>query len=140
MAAFGRLAGNVAESIRKGDPVVVVGRPKVRQWENEDGVRGTDVEISAQSVAHDLSYGRTEFSKVTNGSSRSEDHQESTGHEHQTGHEQHNQEEDAQHETTETQEAAQTESTGDAAEPTQQQPAAEQAPDWKGEPELQRAD
>lgn len=65
VAAFGRLAQNVAESISKGDPIVVVGRPKVRQWEKDDGIRGTDVEISAQSVAHDLTYGRTAFTKVS---------------------------------------------------------------------------
>lgn len=64
VAAFGRLAENAAHSIRKGDPVVVVGRPKVRSWENDAGATGTDVEVSAQSVAHDLNYGHTRFAKV----------------------------------------------------------------------------
>src|SRR5690625_4836929 len=72
IAAFGRLAQNVAESISKGDPIVVVGRPKVRQWENDDGVRGTDMEINAQSLAHDLNYGRTDFTKISSAISRAE--------------------------------------------------------------------
>lgn len=77
VAAFGRLADNVAASIRKGDPVVVVGRPKVRDWENQDGVTGTDMEISAQCLAHDLTFGRTAFTKVSASASRTTESGES---------------------------------------------------------------
>lgn len=135
VAAFGRLAGNVAESISKGDPIVVVGRPKVRQWENDDGVRGTDVEISAQSVGHDLSFGRTEFSKVTNASFRSEGHQEPA--EQDQPHPQQSAESPESADPSESADPG--ESPGPAAEPAQGQPADPQAPPWEGEPQLQRA-
>ena len=140
VAAFGRLAGNVAESISKGDPIVVVGRPKVRQWENDDGVKGTDVEISAQSVAHDLSYGRTEFTKVTNGSFRSEDHQEPPQQE-SIQDEQLHQEQSTQSSDSpaQTQPPEQTLASSAPNEPAQEPPAAESDPPWNGEPELQRA-
>lgn len=65
VVAFGPFAENVAESISKGDPVVVLGRPKIRHWENsEKGTSGTEVEISAKSVGHDLKLGRSRFTKV----------------------------------------------------------------------------
>ncbi|WP_150462546.1 single-stranded DNA-binding protein [Nesterenkonia ebinurensis] len=64
VAAFGNFANNVAESISKGDPVVVVGRPKIRTWEGKEGGTGTEVEINAQTVGHDLKYGRSSFAKV----------------------------------------------------------------------------
>lgn len=77
VVAFGPFAENVAESINKGDPVVVLGRPKIRQWENtEKGTTGTEVEISAKSVGHDLKLGRSRFTRVNrNGedSDRTED-------------------------------------------------------------------
>lgn len=48
-----RLAESVGESLAKGDPVVVVGRLNIRQWENA-GHRMTAVEVDAHSVAPDL--------------------------------------------------------------------------------------
>src|SRR5699024_459431 len=139
VAAFGRLAGNVAESISKGDPIVVVGRPRVRRWENDDGIRSTDVEINAQSVGHDLSFGRTEFSKVTNGSVRSEDHQEST--EQDPSHPQSATESPESADPGESADEGQSSGSGvgQAAEAAPDQPAAPDAPPWKGEPQLQRA-
>lgn len=65
VVAFGPFAENIAESINKGDPVVVLGRPKIRHWENsEKGTSGTEIEISAKSVGHDLKLGRSRFTKV----------------------------------------------------------------------------
>ncbi|WP_120005396.1 single-stranded DNA-binding protein [Nesterenkonia muleiensis] len=65
VAAFGPFAENVAQSISKGDAVVVLGRPKIRHWENsEKATSGTEVEISAQSVGHDLKFGLSRFAKV----------------------------------------------------------------------------
>ncbi|WP_300344760.1 single-stranded DNA-binding protein [Nesterenkonia sp.] len=68
VAAFGRLAEHVGASVRKGEPVVVVGRLKVRRWESDDGDRGTEVEINAQAVGHDLTYGMGRFTKVSSSS------------------------------------------------------------------------
>ena len=54
------LADNVASSLGKGDPVVVVGRLSIREWER-DGRKGTTVEVDATSVAPDLARGSAAF-------------------------------------------------------------------------------
>lgn len=54
------LAENVASSVTKGDPVMVTGRLKVREWER-DGVRNRSIEVDATSVGHDLSKGVSSF-------------------------------------------------------------------------------
>lgn len=65
VTAFRSLGANAAHSLHKGDPVVVHGRMRVNQWVRQDESLGTSVEIDAYSVGHDLSYGTTEFTKVT---------------------------------------------------------------------------
>ena len=57
-----RLARNVVESVSKGDPVVIQGTLKVREWANDDR-RGTSVEIDANSVGHDLNRGVGRFTR-----------------------------------------------------------------------------
>lgn len=64
--AFRQLAKNVAESIHKGQPVVVTGRLRVNQWSSGDRT-GTSVEIDATTVGHDLTRGVTGFTKVKTG-------------------------------------------------------------------------
>ena len=54
------LARNVVASITKGDPVVVTGRLRVREWEREER-RGIAVEVDASAVGHDLSRGVSAF-------------------------------------------------------------------------------
>jgi single-strand DNA-binding protein len=54
------LAENVAASVHKGDPVVVIGRLRVEAWER-DGRTGTTVEVEAQAVGHDLMRGTSAF-------------------------------------------------------------------------------
>ena len=58
------LAANVSMSLRKGDPIVVTGRLRVRQWSTDDGKRGISTEITAISIGHDLARGTTEFTRV----------------------------------------------------------------------------
>jgi single-strand DNA-binding protein len=58
------LAANVAHSLRRGERVVVVGRPQVVPWETEDGRSGTSVEVEAQAVGHDLAWGTSTFERV----------------------------------------------------------------------------
>lgn len=148
IAAFGRLAENVAESISKGDPIVVVGRPKVRQWENDDGIRGTDVEISAQSVAHDLTYGRSAFTKVSL-APRAEDQQEAQHQDEPTGSAPDSQQEPAaEQQDPEQQDREQSypgqsypKQPAESAHPSgaeQQQSAAEPQSPWNGDPALQQ--
>lgn len=62
VVAFRQLAQNTHESIHKGDRVVVAGRVRVREWEN-DSSNGTAVEIEAESLGHDLLWGTTEYTK-----------------------------------------------------------------------------
>lgn len=64
VTAWRFLAQNVAASISKGDPIVVAGGLKVRDWENGER-SGSTTEIEAVFVAHDLNRGVTEFRKVT---------------------------------------------------------------------------
>jgi single-strand DNA-binding protein len=53
----------VAASLSKGDPVVVHGRVRMRQWTSEDGRSGTAVELEASTAGHDLSRGVSRFTK-----------------------------------------------------------------------------
>ncbi len=55
------LAGNVAACLRKGDPVVVKGRLRVRQFDDKDGNHRTVVEVDASTLGHDLTRGVAHF-------------------------------------------------------------------------------
>jgi single-strand DNA-binding protein len=59
------LAEHAAACLRKGDPVVLFGRLRVRDWKNDDGRSGRDAEIDAISMGHDLTRGTSEFTRVT---------------------------------------------------------------------------
>lgn len=61
--AWGKLARYTLASIRKGDPVVVVGRPQAQAWTNHAGEILSDLLISAQIIGHDLNFGTTSFYK-----------------------------------------------------------------------------
>lgn len=52
--AWGRLGENAAESLRKGDPVIVCGNAENRTWENKDGTKGHKIEVTAWAVGYDL--------------------------------------------------------------------------------------
>lgn len=56
------LADHVAASIRKGDPVLVRGRLHVSTWQSDAGPRQS-LEVIASSVGHDLSRGRSTFTR-----------------------------------------------------------------------------
>jgi single-strand DNA-binding protein len=58
------LADNVAISLRKGEPVVVRGRLRVREYSGKDGSARIAVEVDASSVGHDLSRGVAHFSRT----------------------------------------------------------------------------
>lgn len=58
------LAEHCRDSLHKGDPVVVFGRLRIRDWRNEDGRTGRDAEIDAISVGHDLMRGTSRFVKA----------------------------------------------------------------------------
>ena len=55
------LATNVAACLRKGDPVVVKGRMRVRQYDDKDGNQRVAVEVDASTLGHDLTRGVAHF-------------------------------------------------------------------------------
>ena len=65
-----QLADNVGASLTKGQPVVVIGRLRTRDWERGDK-RGTSVEIDALAVGHDLCRGISQFERVRRDSAAS---------------------------------------------------------------------
>jgi single-strand DNA-binding protein len=58
------LAEHGQKSLHKGDPVIVVGRLRIRDWKSDDGRMGRDAEIDAISVGHDLVRGTSEFTRI----------------------------------------------------------------------------
>jgi single-strand DNA-binding protein len=56
-----RLAVNASSSLHKGDMVVVRGRFYQRQWVDDEQRTRTEIEIEADSLGHDLSYGWSRF-------------------------------------------------------------------------------
>lgn len=67
ITAFRQLGVNCAGSIKKGDRVVVSGRLRIREWENGERT-GTTVDIEADSLGHDLSWGTSVFSRTISSS------------------------------------------------------------------------
>ena len=63
ISTFRQLAQNTVASIRKGERVVVHGRLRLRAWENGEK-SGMAVEIEADAIGHDLTWGTTELTKV----------------------------------------------------------------------------
>ena len=62
--AWERLAENVFQSLRKGEPVIVVGRPTANAWiAKDDGLARSELVITAQSIGHDLANGRARYEK-----------------------------------------------------------------------------
>ncbi|MET1043790.1 MAG: single-stranded DNA-binding protein [Microbacteriaceae bacterium] len=63
---FRQLALNSMISIKKGQKVIVSGRLRVKQWENATK-SGTAVEVDADSIGHDLTFGTSAFTRSTSG-------------------------------------------------------------------------
>jgi len=61
---FRHLALNVAEAVRRGEPVVVHGRLRLVDWATPDGRSRTTAELTADAVGHDLSRGTTRFTRT----------------------------------------------------------------------------
>ncbi|NEM91669.1 single-stranded DNA-binding protein [Galbitalea soli] len=61
VTAFRQLASNAGVTLRKGDRVVVAGRVRVRNWESGEK-SGTTVEVEAEAIGPDLSWGTAVYS------------------------------------------------------------------------------
>jgi single-strand DNA-binding protein len=62
--AFRQLAQNAAESLKVGDPVVVIGRLRTETWTTKEGEARESTVVEATLIAHDLGRGVTAFRKV----------------------------------------------------------------------------
>ncbi|MGA5822404.1 single-stranded DNA-binding protein [Kitasatospora sp. NPDC094028] len=60
VTAWRALAVNLIGSLSKGDPVLVTGRLKVREW-TQGEIRRSRAEVDARSVGHDLTRGTSAF-------------------------------------------------------------------------------
>jgi single-strand DNA-binding protein len=63
VVAWRGLALNVVSSLDKGDPVMVSGRLRVREWEDQ-GKRRSVVEVDARAIGHDLGRGTSAFRRT----------------------------------------------------------------------------
>jgi single-strand DNA-binding protein len=63
ITAFKSLAVNAHASVNKGDRIIVSGNLRIRDWDNGTSV-GTSVEIEADSLGHDLSWGNSVFTRT----------------------------------------------------------------------------
>jgi len=62
--SYRSLAANIAVSLRRGHPVAVHGKQRIVSWQREDGTTWYGVEVEADAVGHDLTYGTTAFARV----------------------------------------------------------------------------
>ena len=68
ITCWDQLAENAAESLRRGERILVQGRLSVREYtDNQDRPR-TSVDIDARAIGHDLTWGISRFSRfIRNG-------------------------------------------------------------------------
>ena len=63
-AAWRQLAENVAESLQKGQQVIVTGALKVRNYERQDGSKGTSVEMNVDEIGPSLRFATAKVTRV----------------------------------------------------------------------------
>jgi single-strand DNA-binding protein len=63
--AWRQMAENVAESLQKGQRVVVTGSLKVRNFERQDGSKGTSVEMNVDEVGPSLKWATAKVTKTS---------------------------------------------------------------------------
>lgn len=67
VVAWDVLAENVAESLEKGNRVIVSGRVDYRAWEADDGTKRSKVEIVASDVGPSLRWDQADVVRVDHG-------------------------------------------------------------------------
>jgi single-strand DNA-binding protein len=63
VTAFRSLAANAIGSILKGQRVIVTGRLRIRDWATDEKT-GTTIEVDADSIGHDLTFGTSVFTRT----------------------------------------------------------------------------
>ncbi len=64
-SAWRQMAENVAESLQKGQRVVVTGALRVRNFERQDGSKGTSVEMNVDEVGPSLKWATAKVTKAS---------------------------------------------------------------------------
>lgn len=72
VACFRSLAEHAALSVHKGEHVIVQGRLRIKSW-SSDGREGTNVDIEADALGHDLMWGTTVFARTERQTSPGDD-------------------------------------------------------------------
>ncbi len=62
ITAFRQLAVNASRSISKGQRIILTGSLRIREWESDERT-GTNIEVEAESIGHDLAWGTAAFSR-----------------------------------------------------------------------------
>jgi single-strand DNA-binding protein len=63
VSVYRGMGENAVRSLRKGHPVVVHGKQRIRQFRREDGSFGAAVELDAYALGHDLRWGVTAYTR-----------------------------------------------------------------------------
>jgi single-strand DNA-binding protein len=63
VTCYRKIAENAARSLRKGDPVVLKGTLRVREYDDQAGTRRNSVDVTADFLGHDLAKGTSNFTK-----------------------------------------------------------------------------
>lgn len=61
---YRKLAENAFMSVHKGEPVLVTGSLRIRDYDAKDGSRRTNVDVTANSIGHDLTRGVASFRRL----------------------------------------------------------------------------
>jgi len=64
VSCWSRLADHVRASLHKGDPVIVKGRFRTSSFEDKTGQLRTSIEITADTVGHDLNRGPANYMRL----------------------------------------------------------------------------
>lgn len=64
VSIFGELGAHALRSLRKGQRVVLTGRLRLREWENETK-RGVSADVVVDAIGHDLRWGTTRFERAS---------------------------------------------------------------------------
>ena len=78
VAVFGRQATNFLQSTKKGNPVIVQGRQRIRDWSTAER-SGTSVDIVADAVGLDLNFGTCAYNKTVSARAADQDFQARSG-------------------------------------------------------------
>ncbi|MCM3501679.1 single-stranded DNA-binding protein [Microbacterium sp. P26] len=63
VSVFGDLGAHALASLRKGQRVILTGRLRVREWENETK-RGVSADVVVDAIGHDLRWGTSQFTRT----------------------------------------------------------------------------